>query len=142
MPYFEFTISTKRNEELIDITAKIEEIVNNSRIKDGIIHIFIPHATAGIILNESADPNIKTDFLNALEKAVPKRANYLHDHIDRNASAHIRSAIVGSSITIPLKNGGMILGTWQSIMFCEFDGPRRTRKIIVQIIESRENNED
>ncbi|MGQ9534252.1 MAG: secondary thiamine-phosphate synthase enzyme YjbQ [bacterium] len=142
MPYFEFTISTNRNEELIDITAKIEEIVNNSRIKDGIVHIFIPHATAGIILNESADPNIKTDFLNALEKAVPKRANYLHDHIDRNASAHIRSAIVGSSITIPLKNGGMILGTWQSIMFCEFDGPRRTRKIIVQIIESRENNED
>ncbi|MGQ9664352.1 MAG: secondary thiamine-phosphate synthase enzyme YjbQ [bacterium] len=142
MPYFEFTISTRRNEELIDITAKIEEIVNNSRIKDGIVHIFIPHATAGIILNESADPNIKTDFLNALEKAVPKRANYLHDHIDRNASAHIRSAIVGSSITIPLKNGGMILGTWQSIMFCEFDGPRRTRKIIVQIIESRENNED
>ncbi|MGQ9465445.1 MAG: secondary thiamine-phosphate synthase enzyme YjbQ [bacterium] len=142
MPYFEFTISTKRNEELIDITAKIEEIVNNSRIKDGIVHIFIPHATAGIILNESADPNIKTDFLNALEKAVPKRANYLHDHIDRNASAHIRSAIVGSSITIPLKNGGMILGTWQSIMFCEFDGPRRTRKIIVQIIESQETDED
>ncbi|MGQ9817642.1 MAG: secondary thiamine-phosphate synthase enzyme YjbQ [bacterium] len=142
MPYFEFTISTNRNEELIDITAKIEEIVNNSRIKDGIIHIFIPHATAGIILNESADPNIKTDFLNALEKAVPKRANYLHDHIDRNASAHIRSAIVGSSITIPLKNGGMILGTWQSIMFCEFDGPRRTRKIIVQIIESQETDED
>lgn len=142
MPYFEFTISTNRNEELIDITTKIEEIVHNSRIKDGIVHIFIPHATAGIILNESADPNIKIDFLNALEKAVPKRANYLHDRIDRNASAHIRSAIVGSNITIPLKNGRMILGTWQSIMFCEFDGPRRTRRIIVQIIESRETNED
>lgn len=142
MPYFEFTISTNRNEELIDITTKIEEIVHNSRIKDGIVHIFIPHATAGIILNESADPNIKIDFLNALEKAVPKRANYLHDRIDRNASAHIRSAIVGSNITIPLKNGRMILGTWQSIMFCEFDGPRRTRRIIVQIIERRETNED
>lgn len=142
MPFYEFTISTHRNEELIDITTKIEEIVNNSKIKDGIIYIFVPHATAGIILNESADPNIKIDFLNALEKAVPKRANYLHDRIDRNASAHIRSAIVGSSITIPLKNGRMILGTWQSIMFCEFDGPRGTRKIIVQIIESQETNED
>lgn len=135
MPFYEFTISTNKSEELIDITDEVEGIVYGSKIKNGIVHIFIPHATAGVILNESADPNIKTDFLNALERAIPKRANYLHDHIDRNASAHIRSAIVGSSLTIPLKNGRMYLGTWQSIMFCEFDGPRRTRRIVVQIIE-------
>ncbi|MEO0124424.1 MAG: secondary thiamine-phosphate synthase enzyme YjbQ [candidate division WOR-3 bacterium] len=134
MPFYEFTISTNKSEELIDITSEVEEIVSGSKIKNGIVHIFIPHATAGVILNESADPNIKTDFLNALERAIPKRANYLHDHIDRNAAAHIRSAIVGSSLTIPLRNNGMVLGTWQSIMFCEFDGPRRTRRIIVQII--------
>lgn len=132
--FYELTIATHKSEELIEITDKIEDIVHNSRTKNGIVHIFVPHATAGIILNESADPNIKADFLNALERAIPKRANYLHDHIDRNAAAHIRSAIVGSSLTIPLKNGNMILGTWQSIMFCEFDGPRRTRRIIVQII--------
>lgn len=137
MCFYEFTISTNKSEELIDITDKIEDVVHNSKIINGIVHIFIPHATAGIILNESADPNIKADFLNALERAIPKRANYLHDHIDRNAAAHIRSAIVGSSITIPLKDGRMILGTWQSIMFCEFDGPRRTRRIIVQIMESQ-----
>jgi len=136
MFFYEFSINTNKSEELIDITDKIEEIVSEANVKDGIIHIFIPHATAGIILNESADPNIKTDFLNALDRAIPKRANYLHDHIDRNASAHIRSAIVGSSLTIPLRNGRMVLGTWQSIMFCEFDGPRRTRRIIVQILEN------
>jgi secondary thiamine-phosphate synthase enzyme len=135
MFFYEFCISTNKSEELIDITDEIEGIISRANVEDGIVHIFIPHATAGIILNESADPNIKTDFLNALERAIPKRANYLHDRIDRNASAHIRSAIVGSSLTIPLKNGRMVLGTWQSIMFCEFDGPRATRRIIVQILE-------
>ncbi len=136
MPFYEFTISTSREEELIDITAEIKRIVRHSNIREGIIHIFIPHATAGIILNESADPNIKIDFLNALARAIPKRANYLHDEIDRNASAHLRSALVGSSLTIPLRDSEMVLGTWQSIMFCEFDGPRRTRRIIVQIIKT------
>uniref|UniRef100_A0A7V0Z4H8 YjbQ family protein n=1 Tax=candidate division WOR-3 bacterium TaxID=2052148 RepID=A0A7V0Z4H8_UNCW3 len=136
MSFYEFSISTNKSEELIDITDEIESIISRANAKDGIVHIFIPHATAGIILNESADPNIKTDFLNALERAIPKRANYLHDRIDRNASAHIRSAIVGSSLTIPLRNGRMVLGTWQSIMFCEFDGPRTTRRIIVQILEN------
>ncbi len=140
--FYELTIATHNSEELIDITDKIEDVVYNSKIKNGIVHIFIPHATAGIILNESADPNIKTDFLNALERAIPKRANYLHDHIDSNAAAHIRSALVGSSLTIPLKNGNMILGTWQSIMFCEFDGPRRTRRIIIQIMEGQEAREN
>ncbi len=137
MPFYEFTISTHKSDELIDITGEVDRIVSQSDIKNGIVHIFVPHATAGVILNESADPNIKTDFLNAIERAIPKRANYLHDHIDRNASAHIRSAIVGSSLTIPLRNGEMVLGTWQSIMFCEFDGPRRIRRIIIQIIEDK-----
>lgn len=134
---YEFKISTDRTEDLIEITREVQQIVDQSKIKSGLVHVFVPHATAGIILNESDDPNIKTDFLNALEKAIPKRANYLHDRIDRNAAAHIRSALVGSSITIPLHNGGLVLGTWQTIMFCEFDGPRSTRRIIVQIIEGK-----
>uniref|UniRef100_A0A7C4U874 YjbQ family protein n=1 Tax=candidate division WOR-3 bacterium TaxID=2052148 RepID=A0A7C4U874_UNCW3 len=134
MFFKEITISTNNEEEIIDITDLIEEIVRKSGVMDGIIHIFIPHATAGIILNESADPNIKTDFLNSIEKIIPKRGNYLHDRIDMNGAAHIRSAIVRSSLTIPLKDGKMILGTWQSIMFCEFDGPRVRRNIIIQII--------
>ncbi|MEO0288846.1 MAG: secondary thiamine-phosphate synthase enzyme YjbQ [candidate division WOR-3 bacterium] len=134
MFYLEFSLNTEQNEEIIDITDRVEQIVNNSSIKNGIVHIYIPHATAGIILNESADPNIKTDFLNALNKFIPKRAGYLHDRIDGNAAAHIKSSLVGSSITLPLKDGKLILGTWQSIMFCEFDGPRSSRKVIVQII--------
>jgi len=133
---YEIQISTDKNEDLVEITHEVQKIVDESKVKNGLVHIFVPHATAGIILNESDDPNIKTDFLNAIERVIPKRANYLHDRIDRNAAAHIRSAIVGSSITIPLNNGRLVLGTWQTIMFCEFDGPRGTRRIIVQILNS------
>lgn len=132
--FYEFEIKTNKKEELIDITDKVLEIIKSCSINEGILHIFIPHATAGIILNESADPNIKIDFLNALDKAFPAFANYLHNKIDDNASGHIKSAMVGSSLTIPIHNGEIILGRWQSIMFCEFDGPRTKRKIILQII--------
>ncbi|MEO0225799.1 MAG: secondary thiamine-phosphate synthase enzyme YjbQ [candidate division WOR-3 bacterium] len=132
----EFTISTSQDEELIDITESIKKIVRSVKIKNGLVHIFVPHATAGIILNESADPNIKTDFLDALARCIPKRANYLHDRIDHNAAAHIKSALTGPSLMLPLKNGELLLGTWQSIMFCEFDGPRSRRRILVQIIKT------
>lgn len=129
----QFTISTNSHQELIDITYQVQGIVRSSGVKDGFCIVYIPHATAGVILNESADPNIKTDFLNALNKAIPEKANYLHDHIDGNAAAHIKSAIVGASATIPVRNGNLELGTWQAIMFCEFDGPRSQRRIIVQL---------
>lgn len=131
---YEFEIRTKEEEEIIDITEKVIEIIKKSKVSEGLAHIFIPHATAGIILNESADPNIKIDFLKTIEKFIPKRANYLHDRIDSNAAAHIKSALIGSFLTIPIKDGNLYLGTWQSIMFCEFDGPRSRRKIIVKII--------
>ncbi|MFA5031987.1 MAG: secondary thiamine-phosphate synthase enzyme YjbQ [bacterium] len=129
----EFTIKTSSHQELIDITHEVKNIVRESGIKDGFCIIFIPHATAGVILNENADPNIKIDFLNALNKAIPESANYLHDNIDGNAAAHIKSSIVGPSITIPIKNNQLLLGTWQDIMFCEFDGPRSSRKVTVHI---------
>ncbi len=134
---YEISISTSRAEDLIEITGSVDKIVSESRVANGMVHVFVPHATAGIILNESDDPNIRTDFLNAIEKAVPKRAAYLHDRIDRNAAAHIRSALVGSSVFIPIQNGRLVLGTWQTIMFCEFDGPRQSRRIVVQIIETK-----
>jgi secondary thiamine-phosphate synthase enzyme len=129
----EFTIKTSAHQELIDITHQVKQIVSDSGVKDGFCIIFIPHATAGVILNENADPNIKIDFLNALNKAIPERANYLHDNIDGNAAAHIKSSIVGPSVTIPIKNNQLLLGTWQDIMFCEFDGPRPSRKVTVHI---------
>ena len=130
-----FTVSTVRHQDLIDITYQVEDIIHKSAIKAGFCIVYIPHATAGIILNESADPNIKTDFLNAINKAIPEHNNYLHDRVDNNAAAHIKSALVGSSATIPISNGRLELGTWQAIMLCEFDGPR-TRKIIVQVYQN------
>ena len=128
-----FTVSTHSHQELIDMTYEVSDIVRNSGIKDGFCIVYIPHATAGIILNESADPNIKTDFLRALDKAIPLHSNYLHDRIDNNAAAHIKSAIVGASVTIPVRDGNLELGTWQAIMLCEFDGPRSSRRVIVQV---------
>jgi len=132
--YYEFTVSTKSYEELIDITHNVEGIIQRSAVKDGVCIVYIPHATAGIILNESADPNIKRDFLSALDRLIPKHAGYLHDRIDNNAHAHIKSAIVGSSVTIPVSNGHLGLGTWQAIMLCEFDGPRARRRVVIKII--------
>ncbi|MEA3432885.1 MAG: secondary thiamine-phosphate synthase enzyme YjbQ [candidate division WOR-3 bacterium] len=132
--YYEFTVSTKSYEELIDITHNVEGVIQRSAVKDGVCIVYIPHATAGIILNESADPNIKRDFLSALDRVIPKHAGYLHDRIDNNAHAHIKSAIVGSSVTIPVSNGHLGLGTWQAIMLCEFDGPRARRRVVIKII--------
>lgn len=132
--YYEFTVSTKSYEELIDITHNVEGVIQRSAVKDGVCIVYIPHATAGIILNESADPNIKRDFLSALDRVIPKHAGYLHDRIDNNAHAHIKSAIVGSSVTIPISNGHLGLGTWQAIMLCEFDGPRARRRVVIKII--------
>ncbi len=133
--YYEFTISTAHHEDLIDITHEIEEVVSKSGVNDGVCLVYIPHATAGVILNESADPNIKRDFLSAIDRVIPRHANYLHDRIDNNAHAHIKSAIVGPQVTIPIHDGHLELGTWQAIMFCEFDGPRSRRRIIVKVIK-------
>jgi len=127
------TISTNKHQELVDITREVVQIVSQADIKDGTCTIYVPHATAAVILNESADPNIKIDFLNAINRTIPERAGYLHDRIDMNAAAHIKAALIGPSESIPIKDGDLQLGTWQSIMFCEFDGPRSTRRIIVQI---------
>ncbi|MDI6840129.1 MAG: secondary thiamine-phosphate synthase enzyme YjbQ [bacterium] len=131
-----FTVATTKHQELVDMTYKVMEVVRASKVKDGFCIVYIPHATAGVILNESADPNIKTDFLNAINRAIPEHAGYLHDHIDDNAAAHIKSAIVGSSVTVPVKDGKLELGTWQAIMLCEFDGPRSSRRVIVQVCGS------
>ncbi|MEM2089895.1 MAG: secondary thiamine-phosphate synthase enzyme YjbQ [Candidatus Pacearchaeota archaeon] len=130
----EITIKTNKREEIIDITEKINEIVKKTKIKKGFCIVFVPHATAAITINESYDPAIKEDFLSFLRTMVPK-GKWLHDKIDNNADAHIKSAIIGSSVMIPITNSKLQLGTWQGIMFCEFDGPRE-RKIILQCIEN------
>ncbi len=133
----EFTISTSEHSELIDITHKVKELIRESKIKQGSVLVYTPHATAAIIINENYDPNICLDFLDAIEKIVPLRAGWRHDKIDSNAAAHIKAAIIGPSESIPIKDGQLTLGTWQNLMLCEFDGPRSNRKVIICIQKDR-----
>ena len=129
----EIFLSTSKKQELIDISDKINSIIKKSKIKNGLCNIFAAHATAAIIINENYDPNICLDLIDALDKLIPSGI-WRHDKIDGNADAHIKSAILGPSETIPIKNGELQLGKWQALQFCEFDGPRQDRKIIVTII--------
>jgi secondary thiamine-phosphate synthase enzyme len=129
------TISTSKKHELIDITSKVENIIRDSNVKEGICFIYVPHATAGVTINENADPNLQTDLLKAINKIVPEHDGYLHDRIDNNAAAHIKSTLIGVSTSVPMLEGQLQLGTWQDVFFCEFDGPRSDRKIMVEIIK-------
>jgi len=127
-------IDTSKREEFKDITNEIAEIVKNSAIDKGIVNIFVQHTTAGITINENADPDVVRDMLSTFDKIVPFEDNY--KHYEGNSHAHIKASMLGSSVSIPIEDGKMILGTWQGIYFCEFDGPRN-RKVVVSIIESK-----
>ena len=133
----EIFLSTSKKQELIDITDKINSIIKKSKIKNGICNVFAAHATAAIIINENYDPNICLDLLDALNKLIPSGI-WKHDKIDDNADAHLKSAILGPSETIPIKNGELDLGTWQSLMLCELDGPRSNRRIIVTVLGDKD----
>lgn len=131
-----FVISTEKRQKCIDITNKIAGIVQKSDVGEGICHVYVPHATAAIIINENADPNIQTDFLSVLNKLIPYHASYLHDRIDGNAQSHLIASLLGPSETIPISSGKLQLGRWQAVMLVELDGPRPSRKICVQVISS------
>jgi secondary thiamine-phosphate synthase enzyme len=128
-----FSIVTRNHNEVVDISEEVARIVRESGIRDGQLAVYTPHATASVTVNENDDPNIGTNFLRALSKMVPEHDGWLHDRVDNNAAAHIKSALVGPSVVIPLIDGKLALGTWQNVFFCEFDGPRRERRIIVSI---------
>lgn len=129
----ELTFSTDRREDLIDITSDINTVITESGVESGVCNIYIPHATSGVVVNENDDPNIIDDVLGVLRKLAP-RGTFLHDRIDGNGDAHVKSAIVGPSESIPFENGRLLLGTWQSVMLCEFDGPKHMRKVIVTLL--------
>ncbi len=130
----EFSSESTSQFEVIDINDRVQKIVENSKIKEGICLIYVGHATAAIIVNENYDPNIGTDLLRAIDKIIPLHDGYIHDKIDNNAAAHIKSAIIGPSETIPIADGKLTLGAWQDICLVDFDGPKQ-RKINVKIIE-------
>jgi len=129
-------VSTQQKNELVDITDDVKKIVSKSGVNEGICTVYVSHATAAIMINENADPNISDDVLKALVTAIPEHNGYKHDAIDNNAASHIKAAIVGPSETIPIHNGELILGTWQDIFLCEFDGPRSGRKVTVQVLKA------
>ncbi len=123
----QFTIQTSRRNEFIDITAHIQDLV--TEVSEGVATIFVPHTTTGITINENADPAVPRDILKKLEDLIPQQDNY--SHMEGNSDAHIKASLFGSSVRVIIKDGQLLLGTWQAIFICEFDGPR-TRKFYVQ----------
>lgn len=116
------SVKTSQKTEFIDITRQVENAVSSSDIKNGFCFLFVPHTTAGITINESADPSVQSDILMVLNQIVPWKADY--GHMEGNSPAHIKSSLIGASEWIAMENGKFVLGTWQGIFFCEFDGPR------------------
>jgi secondary thiamine-phosphate synthase enzyme len=117
---------------LVDITAEVGRCVAESGVKHGLCLVYVPHTTAGVTINENADPSVRTDLLMVLNQMVPWKADYRHQ--EGNSPAHVKSTLVGTSQTIAVENGHLVLGTWQGIFFCEFDGPR-SRTVQVRFLE-------
>lgn len=128
---FTIEISTHTRTELVDITEEIKKVIKQSGVKSGICLIYVPHTTAAVTINENYDPSVGTDIIFSLNRLIPRNAHY--SHTEGNADAHIKAAIIGSERTVFFEAGKILLGTWQGIFFCEFDGPRR-RKVLVKII--------
>jgi secondary thiamine-phosphate synthase enzyme len=125
------TIRTSRRCELKNVTAEIESAVRDSGCSEGVCHLYVPHTTAGVLINEGADPAVARDIEAALDRLVPRNAAYTHE--EGNADAHIKTALVGSSATVWIEGGRVALGRWQAVFFAEFDGPR-TRELRVKIV--------
>ena len=129
MPAGTFTVSTSKTMGFFDITLQVQKAVAASAIVDGVCHVYNPHTTAGLTINEGADPDVQTDILAALQKIVPQLQ---YRHQEGNSPAHVMASLTGSSVTVFIENGRLQLGTWQKIFFCEFDGPR-SRKVLWRI---------
>jgi len=129
MPLVELHVSTSTREVLVDITAQVQAaIAESTRTVNGVVHVFVPHTTAGVTINEGADPSVTRDIIAGLARMVPRNAAY--QHAEGNSDAHIKTSLMGSQVAVPVSDGKLRLGTWQSIYLAEFDGPR-TRKVWV-----------
>ena len=126
-----FQVSTNSRNEFVDITGKVRKIIQDAEVQNGIVILYTPHTTAGITINENADPSVPADITMKLSDVIDRDSRFRH--AEGNSDSHIKSSLVGCSEQVMLENGRLALGTWQGIFFCEFDGPR-TRKVYVQII--------
>ena len=131
MEDYTIEVSTASRSQLVDITSMVREVVRKTGARDGMCLVYVPHTTAGITINEAADPAVAADILGHLEKLVPRGGGYRHR--EGNADAHIKASLTGFSAAVPMAGGDLELGTWQGIFLCEFDGPRR-RKVKVRVI--------
>ena len=122
MGWVDFEVQTRRRAQLVDITQRVAEAVAKSGISEGTCHVFVPHTTAGVTINEGADPDVAADIESHLAEIVPKEAAY--EHAEGNSDSHIKTVLVGPSCTAPVRGGKLALGTWQAIFLCEWDGPR------------------
>jgi secondary thiamine-phosphate synthase enzyme len=129
----EYSLRTTKTQQFVDITGLVNEAVSKSGVMDGLAVVFVPHTTAGITINENADPDVVKDILAALSKTYPEQNGYLH--AEGNSHAHIKASLMGCSCSIIIENGNLKLGTWQGVYFCEFDGPRN-RKVYVKTIKA------
>jgi secondary thiamine-phosphate synthase enzyme len=125
-----FTVKTRARSEMVDITSSVQQEVSKAGVTDGICVVYVPHTTAGITINEGADPAVCRDIIGKLTDLVPPDAGYRH--MEGNADSHIKASLMGSSISVLVENGRLVLGTWQKIFFCEFDGPR-SRKVYIKV---------
>lgn len=135
MSFRSFPLRTRSRTEMTDITAEVASQVGKSGIREGLCVVFCPHTTAGLTINENADPDVKDDMIGELNKIVPFDDNY--SHFEGNSAAHIKATLTGLQVTIPIHQGRLTLGTWQGIYFCEYDGPRE-RTVQVQLIGERD----
>ena len=126
-----FSVSTTTRTEFVDITSLVQKEITGSVIRDGVCHVYNPHTTAGLTINEGADPAVKDDIVAVLKRVIPR--DYPYKHMEGNSQAHIMASLMGSSITVFVEDGKLVLGTWQKIFFCEFDGPR-SRKVIWKLV--------
>jgi len=128
------TIDTRQRQELVDITAQLRDIIRTSGVQDGVCHLWCSHTTAGLTVNENADPDVKRDLLMALGRIVAD--DWPYRHAEGNSPAHVKSSLLGCQLTVPISGGSLDLGTWQGILLAEFDGPRRNRQVKVTVIPS------
>ena len=129
-------VQTFRKEEFVPITDLIVREVQESKVKEGLVNVFVPHATAGLVVNENDDPNVCFDVLRKLAELIPEHDDYLHDRIDDNAAAHIKASLFRPDLTLQVSEGRLLLGRWQAVMLAEFDGPKE-RSVSVKIIKEK-----
>ncbi len=127
----EISVETRQRVELVDVTGQLQQVVKASGVTEGILMACVQHTTAGLTINENADPDVVRDLLAHLEKLVPERGSFHHS--EGNSDAHIKSSLVGASLTLPVSQGRLVLGTWQGVYFCEFDGPR-SRRLLARVM--------